>query len=40
MLHGMVTEGAVIEALAASDWLAHSPLKFMNGSLRKASKLS
>ena len=40
ILQGIVTEGAVFEALAASDWLAHSPLKFMNGSLRSRTKLS
>ena len=40
MLHGIVTEGAVFEALAASDWLAHSPMKFMNGSLSKRPKPS
>lgn len=40
MLQGIVTEGVLIEALAASDWMAHTPMKLMNGPLSKRSKLS
>jgi IMP dehydrogenase len=40
VLHGIVTEGAVHEALAASDWLAHWRVKSANGSLRAKAKVS